>query len=496
MFMTEATAADDTQIIEVISVFATRWKHDGHTREREPDPRLGHLRQFYSLFQDKLPQLVDDAREIPVEDLEFTPDEDLVRRIDAISSAELQLFVLPSQQVVAALIVFFRSPPLDDKRNISLAEEILDLCGYGQVTIRKVGLAAYIGDYARSKGAYLQSASEEDGDGGSSAQLMTDPDATMPALPPEQHQIMFVRDFGRHSPPDEDIVNRILYRSDPPYRQEAMKLAHPAGLIQQSGTFAAVTPYVSFIYGHEDFVDYSIFLTTVQAVGTAAQFREIWYDAYQLIRTFRSDIQEKRAGRQQRKDLEVLVDTLGNLQLDLSFSVETSADLGLLIPSLRIESFHRELYDVMELPARAHTVSRMFDRLESSIQSELTAIDIREYKEQEARRNEAEARRLEQDARRRDWVIAAGFFSAIGVPLGFLVAFFGINAKQVKATRSIFSLHYLGAYIVAGVIAAVPIAALIALRLASNARRRAQSLRTKTTPISSSPRATTASSTR
>jgi hypothetical protein len=493
--MNEAVAArDDTQLIEVISVFATRWKHDGHTPERDPDPRLGHLTQFYGLFRDKLPQLVDDAQTIPAEDLRFTPDEETARRIDAISSAELQLFALPSRQVVAALIVFFRSPPLDDKKSVSLAEEILDLCGYAQVTIRKVDLATYIGDYARSKGAYLRSVREDGGEHGT--QPVMDADAAMPALPPEQHQIMFVRGFGQHSPPKEDVVNRILYRSDPPYRQEVMKLAHPAGLIQKRGTFAAVTPYVSFIYGHEEFVDYSIFLTTVQAVGTAAQFREIWYDAYQLIRTFRSDIQEQQAGRQQRKDLEILVDTLGNLQLDLSFSVETSADLGLLIPSLRIESFHRELYDVMELPARARTVSRMFDRLESSIQSELTAIDIREYKEQEARRNEDEARRLEQEARRRDWVIAAGFLSAIGVPLGFLIAFFGINAKQVRGSRSIFDLHYLGVYIVAGVIAVVPIAVLMALRLASNARRRAQPPGIGATHILSRPPARTGSSTR
>jgi len=460
--MTKAKTAHDPQVIEVISVFATRWKHDGHTPERKPDQRLGRLTQFYDLFRDKLPQLVD-ARKVPADDLEFVPEKETVRRIDAISSAELQLFALPSHQVVAALIVFFHSPDLN--KNVRTAEEILDLCGYAQVTISGIGLAAYIGAYAHSKGAYpYDPAAVRAAADPVLSQEVADVDETMFPLPPEQHQIMFVRDFGHHQPPGEDVVNRILYRSDPPYRQEVMKLAYPAGLNRESGTFAAVTPYVSFIYGHEDFVDYSIFLTAVQAVGTAAQFREIWYEAYQLIRTFRSDIQEQLVGRQRRQDLENLVDALGNLQLDLSFSVETSADLGLLIPSLRIESFHRELYDVLELPARAHTVSRMFDRLESSIQSELTAVAIRE-------RNDEETRRKEQEARRRDWVIAAGFLSAIGVPLGFLVAFFGISAKQIDPTRSIFDHHYLGVYIVASVIAILPITVLIALRLASKARR-------------------------
>jgi hypothetical protein len=457
--MTGAGIGRNSQNIDVISVFATRWKHDGHTPGPKPDARLGRLAQFYDLFRDKLPQLLETA-EISVEDLKFQPEDEPGKRIDKISSAKLELFALPSHQVVAALTVIFQSKNFN--ADARLAEEILDLCGYGQVTIDGVPLATYIGQFAQRMGAKPYDPAAVLATKGTKAPPPppADADAPMPPLPPEQHQIMFVRDSGRHPPPDADVVNRILYRTDAPYLQEVMKIANPAGLNREDGTFAAVTPYVSFIYGHEDYVDYSIFLTTVQAVGTAAQFSEIWYRAYHLIRTFRSDKQEEAVGLQRRQDLEELVDELGNLQLDLSFSVETSADLGLLIPSLRIESFHRELYDVLELPARAHTVSRMFDRLESSIQSELTAIDIRE--------------RNEQDAKRRDWAIAAGLLSSIGVPLGFLVAFFGINARQVSANLSIFSQHYTGVYILALFIAVLPITVLISLRTAKLRRQRSR----------------------
>jgi hypothetical protein len=452
---------NDTQVIEVISVFATRWKHEEHTPWPKPDDRLGRLAQSYDLFRDKIPQLLDED-EINVGDLEFEPEPGSRQRIDGVLSAKLELFVLPSHQVVAALTLFFSSPNLNT--DVEPAERILDLCGYAQVAIKGVDLATYIGQRAQGKGAFSQDPA---------AELATEKSQPPPApagaallaLPPERHQIMFVRDTGDHLTPTQDVVNRILYRTDPPYQQEVMKVASPAGLNRGSGRFAAVTPYVSFVYGHDDYVDYSIFLTTVQAVGTAAQFSEIWYRAYHLIRTFRDEKQEKEVGVQQRQPLEALVDELGNLQLDLSFSVETSADLGLLIPSLRIESFHRELYDVLELPARARTVSRMFERLESSIQSELTAIDIRE--------------RNEQEAKRRDWAIAAGFLSSVGVPLGFLVAFFGINASQVTNNRSMFSMHYFWAYTVAVIIAVLPIAVLLAMRMSAGIRERRRNERAR-----------------
>jgi hypothetical protein len=185
----------------------------------------------------------------------------------------------------------------------------------------------------------------------------------------------------------------------------------------------------------------------VQAVGTAARFREIWHAAHQCVQTFRETGQARNVGQQRRADLEDLVDELGNLELDLSFSVETPADLGLLIPSLRIESFHRQLYRVMELPARAKTVSQMFDRLE-------------------------EKKRLRG-------AIAVSMLSVIGVPLGFIVAFFGINAVQVDSNLSIFDLsHYLGAYIVAILLGLIPIVVFLALhgkawlRAREDARRR------------------------
>ena len=65
--------------------------------------------------------------------------------------------------------------------------------------------------------------------------------------------------------------------------------------------------------------------------------------------------------------LERISDQLGDLELELSYSVEASADLGLLVPSLRAENFHNALYDSMGLAGKAVTVGRMLARLHETV---------------------------------------------------------------------------------------------------------------------------------
>jgi hypothetical protein len=192
-------------------------------------------------------------------------------------------------------------------------------------------------------------------------------------------------------------------------------------------------------------VENSVFLTTVQAVGTAARFQRIWRDAYYQVQLFQSGKQAKRAGEQIRKDLELLADEMGNLELDLAFSVETAADLGLGSTTSRIDNFHDDLYQVMQIKTRASTVSQMFVRLGSSIRSELTAIESRE-------------KEIEDDRRFRG-ALTLGILSFILAPLGLILAFFGINASQVDQDDTMFDLkRYWLIYVLALLLMLIPVA--------------------------------------
>jgi hypothetical protein len=455
--------------IRVISIFATRWRYRDQVRSRESVANgdgsaepvtdqekdvlalkrllpLGRLEEFHDLFADKLPRvlhhgthgadgvvLLEPAKpEAEREEREPKPADDGVDMYNVTS----WLFVLPSDQVVAAIDLEFRTDSLDDDPAPTVA--LLEHGAYAQLLVNGQPLEQHIADLAGAVGA----------------KLIEDHSR----LPPERHQIVIVSHQESRELPADEVVQRILYRVDPPFRPEFMKVRSPDGLNRAKHTLGAVTPYTSLLYGHPDYIENSVFLTTVQAVGTAARFRQIWHRAHGQVRQFRYERQEEEVGKQRREDMERLVDELGNLELDLSFSVETSADLGLLIPSLRIESFHHDLYEAMELQERANRVSRMFTRLDSSIHSELTAIEIRD-------RNETERK-----SRYREWVIS--LLTLVGVPLAFFFGFLGINASQVESDWSMFSIHYAMVYAVAFLLMVIPAVTLIWPLVRERRRRR------------------------
>jgi hypothetical protein len=427
--------------IRVISIYATRWRFRGKFDE-QPHLSLGTLEEFYGLFRDQLPQvLCQETHDAAA--LSFTQQDSSALSAEGagaaapavattgrvkITRARSWLFVLPSDQVVAVLDFDFMSDPLDI--DYATTSEALEHCAYAQLFVNGSNLEDHIAALAVGAGAK--------------------PIDDNKLLPPERHQVVFAPEVESASPPDVDTLNKILFRADPPHRPEFMQIKRPAGLNETSRTLGAVTPYVSLLYGHQEYIENSVFLTAVQAVGTTARFRQIWHQAHGQVRDFRYRVQRPDVGKQRRGEMEFLVDQLGNLELDLSFSVETSADLGLLIPSLRLESFHRELYAAMELRERAETVSRMFSRLDASIRSELTAIEIREKQGEEDKRL------------RRDAAVSAITF--VAAPLGFLAAFFGINATQVNSHWSMFNVHHYGdVYLAAVALALVPVVIFLSL---------------------------------
>lgn len=427
---------DTVHEVRLISIYATRWRsvwpqsdQQASLDDQAPHLDLGALEEFYSLFRDQLPRILLWRQHDPATVTFKTSGQGDSSHADwpIITRAESWLFALPSDQVVAAIDIDFQSPPLD-----SAAAPTINVLGHGayaRFQIDEHDLESHITELAMEVDA-----------------TRLDSDTF---LPPERHQIVFASHTAGGKVPDEETIALILYRSDPPYRPEFMKVRRPSGL-NTGSCVCAVTPYVSLLYGHPEYVENSVFLTAVQAVGTSARFRQIWHRAHWRVRDFRYNGQEAGVGRQPKSAMEFLSDELGNLELELSFSVEASADLGLLIPLLRIESFHKELYAAMELRERAETVSRMFTRLDASIRSELTAIEIREQQE-------SEAKRIRRSA-------AISVLSLVGVPLGFLLTFFGINAQQVNEDWSMFNWdHYSNAYVAAFCLALSPLVTFLAL---------------------------------
>ena len=328
-----------------------------------------------------------------------------------VAGARIWLFRLPSGQLVAAL-------SLDAHCEPSETFDLLEDCYRGDIQIG----GAPAEEYAHTM----------------AAQLGADTHAEHSFLP-ERHQVVFDE---KPAPEDhDDLVQRLIYRTDLPYRKEHSSIRYPGELNRRPGWLAAVGPYVSVICGHPDFIENAIFLSAVQAVGAEAQLRAIRQAAYEDVRLFRALEAAGGTTQDRRRTLERIADQLGDLELELSYSVEASADLGLLVPSLRVESFHNALYESMSLASKAVTAGRMLQRLDSAISAELTAIESIE-------------RRADENRRIR-YAVAVGFVSAVAIPASLILAYLGINASQVNPSRSMFDHRYLGMYLtVAAVIVA------------------------------------------
>ncbi len=394
--------------VRLYSVHSTYWRRSTHTQRISGDFDLSErFRSFYQSFQDQLPELLN-QRKFDVSRVILKIDAQ--QEIDGIEGAELVVFSLPfpANQIVAALVLDLQTPDLNaDSTDL---RRILKGCTDSKIMIEDQTVGQLIDALANEVHAEKENPA--------------DPQERLTHAPQERHCLVFIEDLRDIDPPTDAVIAGILYGIQPPYRPEFTRLERPESLNQETGTYAAVSQTSSFFYGHPGEVENSVFLTTVQAVGTAARFQRIWRDAYFQVHRFQSSKQAKHSGQQVRKDLELLADEMGNLELDLAFSVETAADLGLGSTTSRIDNFHDDLYQVMQIKTRASTVSQMFVRLSSSIQSELTAIESRE-------------KEIEEDRKLRG-ALVLGALSFLLAPLGVIFGFFGMSAREVDSSDTMF----------------------------------------------------------
>jgi hypothetical protein len=409
---------DTAYQLRLYCIYSTHWRRSAATKRRKSAEfeLSNRFRSFYLEFESQLPELLH-QRIFPDEPITVATTISGTREsADFPATAELVLFSLPfpANQIVATLVLDIATPDLND--NSDTLRLVLEACTSSDLDVTLGGHK--LPDLIETLIAET----------GGEREVPADPEESAEDVPRERHALVFISDLRDAPPPSDDTVAGILYGIQPPYRPEFTKLERPTSLNQEAGTYAAVSQTSSFFYGHPSEVENSAFLTTVQAVGTAARFQQIWRDAYYHVQLFQSSgRQAKKAGEQGRKGLETLADEMGNLELDLAFSVETAADLGLGSTTSRIDDFHDTLYHVMHIKTRASTVSQMFVRLGSSIRSELTAIESRE-------KEIADSRRLRG-------ALMIGILSFLIAPAGLILGFFGINASQVDQHDTMFDLR-------------------------------------------------------
>jgi hypothetical protein len=359
--------------------------------------RLGRLASFYDASHEQLPGVLTRQQLDP----------GIITGHRWRGSAEAAwawLFVLPSGQITATLT-------LDVTNDLIPVIPLLEDLYYAEITIA--------GQPVRDHLAQLTAG--------------IDPDPDPFELLQERHQLVYAH-AADDAMPSDDTLQRLVYRADLPARNGDTSICHPAELNRRPTTRGVLGPYVSVLIGLQDYVENAALLSAVQIVSAGARLRQIRQHAYDGVAALRASSQADLKMRDRRLSLEDIANRLRSLELDLSYSVEAVADLGMLVPALRVESYHQALIESISLSDRAATTGRMLERLANAIDAELTSLQS------------AEARA--DDARRIRTVAAVTFVTTAAGTIGLLFAFLGVNAREVNPSRSMFDSHYLPIYVV------------------------------------------------
>ncbi len=392
--------------VRITNLYGTCWEPVEHLDTTGPLAaylRFGRLADYYNLAAEQLPAV--GVREI-LDPATLTFDR--YPQAGRVTAARVWVMVMPSGQSVVALT-------LDIEDALSSMIGLLEDCYYGDLAVDGHNWHAYVKQLAERLG--INGADH--------------------GLSPERHQLV----FSRQLPADnnrEDLIQKLIYRADLPHRREFSSIVYPAELNRRPNASVAVGPYVSVICGQQDYVENAAFVSAAQALASAVRLREVRELAYEDVRLFREAQAAAPSLHTRRHTLERMANQLGNLELELSFSVESTADLGLLVPSLRVASFHDALFECIGLRDKAIIVGQMLQRLERSINAELTAIESVE--------------RRADETRRMRWTVAIGFLSTVALPITLVLTYFGINAREVNGDLSMFASHYLPIYIAVAVL--------------------------------------------
>ncbi len=258
---------------------------------------------------------------------------------------------------------------------------------------------------------------------------------SFPCMSSDLHQMVFLSadHAGLREGPDRVRLDRermlqLVYREADSMRTDFTSVEFPGELNRSTLTTSAVGSYVSVFCGHQDYLENACLLSAVTVLGALCHMRTS-YEAVNNAVTRLQDAAQLRE-RERRAQLTELYALLTGVELVISGSVESVFDIGMRIPSLRVEAFHAALVRALRIPERSEVLSNAVARLKSVAQSEAQYLEANEQ--------------IATVHRRRTWSVAAGLLSTVAAPLGLLLMYFSVSASEIDPKRSMFDLQHYG----------------------------------------------------
>ncbi|HUB99899.1 MAG TPA: hypothetical protein VMS11_08760 [Solirubrobacterales bacterium] len=329
-----------------------------------------------------------------------------------IRRSRLWLFKTPQGGLVAGQTLDFSGPLAD---SIPLLEDAY----YGEIT---TGSGSLLGALGLSAGPDLAPHLEAAQLGTHSHQLLFVPDSCEDLVASDGHSSRQV---------DHDLVRRLIYRYDAPYRPDSGLIVFPPETNRRIRALAACGPYFSVLASQQDYLENCALVTAVQLVGCANLLATTRAEAFEALTDLRSlqaevDAAKQIEHRQVRRRLARLSERVGRLELDLSFGVEAYQEIAALVPSLRVSDLHRQLFDSAAIPEQSRSIDQMLRRLGRAVAAESAS--------------EIATERSRDERRRLAWGVAIGFASFVAIPLTLIFGFFALATTDVSRESSLFDL--------------------------------------------------------
>ena len=372
--------------------------------------KLGRMQRFYDRCSQQLPRVAA-RRALSPEGMTFSWDHSSDYTFEAVNA---WLFDVPAGPVVLALTV-----------DVGCARRalipLLEAFYYCQVTFSGLGAEDLAHTMALENADLAMGATR-------SGRL---------ALAPEIHQIVHLGSTAQPHLPVHDELQRLIYRADLDCVERYSDIKYPNELNRRPSSLAAVGPFVSVLVAQQDYIENGCFLSAVQLVAAAAKVRDIREatrsSLVELTELSSNSGGAERRGNDVRVRLARSAERLAQQELQLTFGVESSRAFSMLIPSLRLDSYHQTLVAALSLNSSSAVVSDMLGRLRAVIAAETNSLQSYLGRREELRRLR--------------WGAIIGLFSAVAVPVGIVLSFFGGQAAEVTPHTSIFNIHlYLGLY--------------------------------------------------
>lgn len=231
-----------------------------------------------------------------------------------------------------------------------------------------------------------------------------------------------------------DEIQRLIYRADMPAREEYSSISRPAELNRRPGRGAALGPFVSVLWGQQDYIENCAFLSVVVGTAAASVIADARHRLLVEIAKIGQDIEHASAARptldiqRTRSRLEDVNRVVARTENRIALCIDGLSTLMPYIPALRVESYHRALFAALDTEGNRTALERLLLRLTELVRVEQAALESHV-----ASRAEARSKR---------WSLSVGIASALAIPFGIIFGFFGIGAAEVDPAESIFSARY------------------------------------------------------